>query len=67
MNYCQLRCPECGEKNAIPLHVLAVGHEVMCAYCGASVYLNHTRPSADAEPEWQLENMAPLDEERRSS
>ncbi|HVC38269.1 MAG TPA: hypothetical protein VNF46_07715 [Gammaproteobacteria bacterium] len=67
MNYCQLRCPECDELNAVPMHDLAVGHAFMCAYCGAGLYLNHTRSNVDAEPEWQLESMAPLEEERRSS
>ena len=67
MNYCQLRCPECGENNALPLQVLAVGHSVMCAYCGAGLYLNQVRPTPDAEPEWQLESAASYEEERRGS
>ncbi|MDE2236055.1 MAG: hypothetical protein KGL13_05025 [Gammaproteobacteria bacterium] len=67
MNFCRLRCPECGESNLIPLQVLAVGHQVMCANCAAGLYLNHVRPTPDAEPEWQLESTAPYEEERRSS
>ncbi len=66
MIYCSMRCPECGEQNAIPLQALAVGHAVQCLHCGAGLYLNHTRPDADAEPEWQLESMDPLAEEQRS-
>lgn len=67
MNYCQIRCPECDEQNAIPLHELAVGYAVRCPYCGAGLFLNHIRPSADAELEWQLESVDPLEEERRST
>jgi len=61
-----MRCPECGERNAVPLQELAVGHAVQCAHCGVGLYLNPTRPDADPEPEWRLESMDPLEEERRA-
>lgn len=67
MNFCQMRCPECGEQNAMPLHELAVGHAVQCAYCGAGLFLNHTRPTTDTELEWQLESMDPLEDEQGPS
>ena len=66
MIYCSMRCPECGKQNAVPLPELAVGHAVHCPQCGAGLYLNHTRPDADAESEWRLESMDPFVEERRS-
>jgi len=67
VNYQHLRCPECDKQNAVPLHELAVGHAVQCAHCGAGLFLNHTRPTIDAELEWQLESMDPLPDEQRPS
>jgi rRNA maturation protein Nop10 len=65
MNYYPMRCPVCGEQNAVPLQELAVrgrtmGRDVECAHCGADLYLNHTRPTLYAEPEWRLEKVLPL-------
>lgn len=60
-----LRCPECGELNAIPQRKLAVGYSLYCLHCGAGLYLDRVRPELDDPPQWQLASREAEDERER--
>lgn len=57
-----LRCPECGELNAIPQHKLAVGYSLYCLHCGIGLYLDRVRPEPGDPPQWQLQSREAEDE-----
>ena len=64
MNYYPIRCPECGELNALPLQELAVrgrtlARDLNCAHCGADLYPALTSAGSDADLPWKLENRRP--------
>ena len=59
MSYQTLKCPECGMQNSLSLQVVAtrgrtLDPDVICAGCGADLYLHHTRLSPEDPPDWQL-------------
>jgi len=61
MSYTQLQCPECGMQNILSLQAVAsrgrtLDPDIVCARCGADLYLHHTRPNPEDPPEWELVN-----------
>lgn len=65
MQTIELLCPECGGKNLVPVSELAVGHEIQCLHCAASLQLSHEQESLDEPKVWQLQSSDQFPEEDR--